>query len=76
MSWLNSSFLGNDDRGFMEDGVKTYQMAPMSPLNSPTVFSIVASVVDDDSTGTAHISWALGSTMNWEDRSSLHEVIK
>jgi hypothetical protein len=36
ISWLSSSFFWYDDRGFLEEEVKTYIMAPMSPLNSPT----------------------------------------
>jgi hypothetical protein len=35
MSWLNGSFFGVAHRGFLKEGVKTYLMAPMSPLNSP-----------------------------------------
>jgi hypothetical protein len=27
-------FLGGEHRGFLKEGVKTYQMAPISPLNS------------------------------------------
>jgi hypothetical protein len=39
ISWLNGSFFfGGDDEGFLKEGVKTYQMTPMPPLNSPTVF--------------------------------------
>jgi hypothetical protein len=37
ISWLNSSFYGVDDRGFSKEGVKAYQMAPMSSLNSSTI---------------------------------------
>jgi hypothetical protein len=37
ISWLNGSFLG-DDRGFLKEGVKTYQMATMSPLNLSSLF--------------------------------------
>ncbi len=35
ISWLNGSFFGSYDRGFLKEGVKTYLMTPMSPLNSP-----------------------------------------
>jgi hypothetical protein len=35
---LNGSFFGGDDRGSLKEGVKTYLMAPMSPLNSPIFF--------------------------------------
>jgi hypothetical protein len=35
-----------EHRGFLEEGVKTYRMAPMSPLNSPTFF-VCTSVVYD-----------------------------
>jgi hypothetical protein len=38
ISWLNGSFFGCDDRGFLKEVVETYLMAPMSPLNSPTFF--------------------------------------
>ncbi len=38
ISWLNGSLFEGDGRGFMKGGVKTYLMAPMSPLNSPTFF--------------------------------------
>ncbi len=31
-------FSGGEHRGFLKEGVKTYWMAPMSPLNSPTFF--------------------------------------
>jgi hypothetical protein len=37
-SWLNGSFFEGDDRGFLKDGVMTYLMAPISPINSPTYF--------------------------------------
>ncbi len=30
ISWLNSSIFGGDDGGFLKEGVKTYQMQPMS----------------------------------------------
>ncbi len=36
ISWLNGSFFGGDDWGISKEGVKTYLMAPMSPLNKPT----------------------------------------
>jgi hypothetical protein len=36
--WLKGSFFGDDDRGFLKEGVKTYKMALMWPLNSPTFF--------------------------------------
>jgi hypothetical protein len=36
ISWLNGSFFGGDDRGFLKEGVKTYLMTPISPLNPPT----------------------------------------
>jgi hypothetical protein len=32
-SWLNGLYLGAEHRGGLKEGVKTYQMAPMSPLN-------------------------------------------
>jgi hypothetical protein len=35
---LNDSFFEGDDRGILKGGVKTYLMAPTSPLNSPTIF--------------------------------------
>jgi hypothetical protein len=35
---MNYSFLGVDDSGFLEERVKTYLTAPMSPLNSPGFF--------------------------------------
>jgi hypothetical protein len=38
MLWLNGSFFGIEHWGFLKEGVKTYLMAPMSPLNSPTFF--------------------------------------
>jgi hypothetical protein len=38
ISGLNSSFFLGDNQGFLEQGVKTYLMAPMSPLNLPTTF--------------------------------------
>ncbi len=36
--WLNCSFFGGDDRGFLKEGVKTDLMTPKPPLNSPTYF--------------------------------------
>jgi hypothetical protein len=45
MSWLNGSFFfGVEHPGFLKEGVKTYLMTPILPLNSPTFF-IVASIV-------------------------------
>ncbi len=44
-SWLNGSFFGGDDRGFLKDGVKTYQMSPMSPIKIANFFSAFTSVV-------------------------------
>jgi hypothetical protein len=38
ISWLNGSVFEGDDQGFLKEGVKTYQMATMSPFNSPTFF--------------------------------------
>jgi hypothetical protein len=38
ISWLHGSFFGRDDQDFLNDGVKTYLIAPMSPLDSPTYF--------------------------------------
>ncbi len=38
-------FLERDIRGFLKEEVKTYQMAPTSPLNSQTFFSVFASIV-------------------------------
>jgi hypothetical protein len=43
--WLNGSFFGGDDRGFLKEVVKTYLMAPMSLLDSPTLFSVFSSIV-------------------------------
>ncbi len=39
-SWLNGSFFGGEHRGFLKEGVKAYQIAPMSPLNSSTFFCL------------------------------------
>jgi hypothetical protein len=40
ISWLKSFvFWGLNIGGILKEGVKTYLMAPMSPLNSPTFFS-------------------------------------
>ncbi len=38
-------FFESDDRGFLKEGAKTYLMAPMSPLNSPTFLSVFTSIV-------------------------------
>jgi hypothetical protein len=38
ISWLNGPYFGGDDQSFLKEGVKTYQMAPISPLNSPNFF--------------------------------------
>jgi hypothetical protein len=46
MTWLNGSFFGGNDQGFVKEGVNTY--TPTSSLNWPTFsFSIVASIVYD-----------------------------
>jgi hypothetical protein len=45
ISWLNGSFFGCDDPGFLKERVKTYLIAPRSPLNSPIFFSFFASTV-------------------------------
>ncbi len=36
ISWLNGSFFEGDELGLLKLGVKTYLMAPMSPLHSST----------------------------------------
>jgi hypothetical protein len=38
ISWLNGSFFGGDDWGFVKKGVKAYSMAPISPLLLPDLF--------------------------------------
>ncbi len=38
ISWLYGSFFGGENRGFLKEGAKTYIMAPLTPLNSPTCF--------------------------------------
>ncbi len=38
VTWLNGLNFGDDDRGSLKEGVKTYQMRPMSLLNPPTFF--------------------------------------
>jgi hypothetical protein len=38
ISWLNGSFFRGEHRGFLKEWVKTYQMAPMSPLNCQLFF--------------------------------------
>ncbi len=45
ISWLNGSSFGGVHRSFLKEGVKTYQMAPRSPLNSPTFFFVCTSIV-------------------------------
>ncbi len=40
ISWLNGSFFEGDDRGFLREGVNIYQMAPMSPHDSPSFFCL------------------------------------
>jgi hypothetical protein len=52
----------NIDRGFLKEGAKTYLMTPMSPLNSPAIFFIVASIV----------YWRLGLVLGSENH---HHVI-
>jgi hypothetical protein len=44
---LRVSFFLCEHRGFLKEGVKTYGMAPMSPLNSPTFFFVCTSIVYD-----------------------------
>jgi hypothetical protein len=34
MFFFSSFFFGDDDRGFMKEGLKTHQVTPMSLLNS------------------------------------------
>jgi hypothetical protein len=41
-------YFGGDHRDCLKDGVKTYLMAPMSPLKSPTIFSIFKSYIVND----------------------------
>ncbi len=36
---------GGDDWGFLKEDVKTYLMAPTSPLNLQTFFSVFTSIV-------------------------------
>jgi hypothetical protein len=43
--WLTGSFFGPKDRGFLKEEVKTYLKAPMSTLNSPTIFSVCTYIV-------------------------------
>jgi hypothetical protein len=38
ISWLNGSFFGGWTAGFSERGVKTFRMAPMSPLKLANFF--------------------------------------
>ncbi len=45
ISWLNGSFFGGDDRGFLKERVKTYLTTPMSQLDSPTFFLSFTSLV-------------------------------
>jgi hypothetical protein len=42
------SVFWGDDRGFLKEGVKTHLMAPLSPLNSPILFSVFTSIVYED----------------------------
>ncbi len=44
ISWLNGSFFRSDDPGFLKDALKTYLMAPMSSLDSPTFSSVLTSI--------------------------------
>jgi hypothetical protein len=30
----------DDDQGFLKEGIKTYQMAPLSPFNLPTLICL------------------------------------
>jgi hypothetical protein len=45
ISWLNISFFGDDDRGFLKEGVKDHVMAPLSHIISTSFFSVVESTV-------------------------------
>ncbi len=47
ISWLNGSFFGGEHRGILKEVVKTYRMAPVSPLNSPTFFRMHISLCND-----------------------------
>jgi hypothetical protein len=38
MPLLAERFFGSDNRGFLKEGVKTYLMAPMSPLKLANLF--------------------------------------
>ncbi len=40
ISWLNILFFVGDDRGSLKEGVRTFQMAPTPPLNSPIFFCL------------------------------------
>ncbi len=42
---MNGSFLKDDDRGFLKEGVETYLILPVSPLDSPTFFLSSHSIV-------------------------------
>jgi hypothetical protein len=45
ISWLHGSFFGRKHWGLLKKGVKTYRMAPMSPLNvTPTFFVCTSSL--------------------------------
>jgi hypothetical protein len=37
ISWLNGSYFGRANQGFLKEGVKAYLKAQMSPLDSPTL---------------------------------------
>jgi hypothetical protein len=42
--WLDGSFLGGDDWGFLKEGVKIYLVAPMSPQLA-NFFSVFTTIV-------------------------------
>jgi hypothetical protein len=52
ISWLNGSFFGGEHRGFLKEGVKTYQTAPMSPSSQLANFLFLS----------AHL-WSMGITV-------------
>jgi hypothetical protein len=45
VSWLNGWVFGCDDRGLLEEGVKTYLNALMFPYELPSSFSVFTSMV-------------------------------
>ncbi len=58
ISGLNGSFLRGDDRRYLKEGVKTFLMAPMSPLDYPTFLSVFSSTHNTSIVNVKTCGWS------------------